>query len=78
MVLVLELLGASLLVLAYAGLSRWSAESWPYVALNLVGAALLAAVAVVCGRAGFAALWVVWFLAAGRAALGLLLVERES
>lgn len=76
MVLVLEFAGALSLVLAYAGLSRWSVQSWPHVTLNLIGAGLLATVAWSAGSLGFFAINGVWFLVAARSALGLALVAR--
>lgn len=65
MTLVLQiasLVGAGLILAAYVALQRhrWSSTGKPYLWCNLVGALLLAAVAVADRRAGFIVLESVW------------------
>lgn len=59
---VASLVGAGLILVAYAALQRrrWSSTGAAYLWFNLVGALLLAAVAVADRRAGFIVLEGVW------------------
>lgn len=67
--LVVELVGAALLLLAYWGqqVRWWTEETPPFLVLNLVGAGLLAVVGWTQGSLGFAILNTVWALVAARA-----------
>lgn len=71
MVLVLELIGALGILVPFAlfQAGTWSQHSYRYLAFNLVGAAILTAVAIVEVQYGFIVLQGVWTLVA---ALGIL------
>jgi hypothetical protein len=62
--LTLQFLGAACILLPFALLqaSRLSQHAYAYLTLNLVGSALLTAVAVVDGQWGFVILQTVWSL----------------
>jgi hypothetical protein len=69
---VLQVVGAFLLTLAFVGLGRWWTDvQAPYLVLNLTGGALLVVAAVLGHDWGFAALFVVWSLAALRSFVSL-------
>jgi drug/metabolite transporter (DMT)-like permease len=71
---VASLLGAALILVAYVALQRrrWSSTGAAYLWFNLVGALLLAAVAIADRRAGFIVLEGVW------AAVSLVSIVRRS
>lgn len=66
--MILQLGGAVLMLLAYFGLqARWWGEMTDrYLILNILGAGILAAVAIRTGQWGFALLNTVWCLVAIR------------
>lgn len=71
--LLLESIGASLLLLAYLGQGRWwFVVDAPFLLLNIVGAGLLAVVAWAEWQPGFAVLNSVWCLVAVRSSIALL------
>jgi hypothetical protein len=73
MVQAISIIGAILILVAYGGnqLKRLDSSTSTYVALNLVGAAILAVVAAVEEQWGFLLLEGVWTLVAAYAALRL-------
>ena len=78
MVLVLEVVGALILVLAQVGRGPWWADDGPtFLGLSVVGSALLASVALMGGHAGFAFLFGVWLLVSLYAGLGFLSARRR-
>jgi hypothetical protein len=73
MVQAISIVGAILILVAYAGnqLKKLDSSTALYVVLNLVGAAILAAVAALEEQWGFLLLEGVWTLVAGFAAIRL-------
>ncbi len=71
-----QIVGALLVLAGFAAaqLGRWSTESTPYLATNLVGASLLAATAVLSEQWGFVLLNATW---AAVAAVGLVGAARR-
>ena len=63
---VIEVVGALLVLAAYAGYlsGRWPPRSLPYLVLNLVGGVVLAVIAALGHNWGFLLLQVVWACAA--------------
>ena len=78
MTLALEFVGAIGILVPFALLQRrvWSPRDLAYLALNLVGSAILTAVAIVDGQYGFVLVQAAWTLVAA-AGLGRRLAQRR-